>query len=361
MVHVANHQIAPLGDEVAGSLDVVGIQTPARSLAPRQITQLVGPIVETLLEDLLVQTRAVEARGHREFDIALQSLVRRSRPNTVGIEALIEHQTLVVGFVVEIDLIALGVDLTHAEIGLGAIDRLARGILQLEHHIVKERRFGAPQLGLLDRQRNHRTRRHGRRVTRHHLAAVENAHRKLVARCIAAHGHLHRHLAAVYVGHVLDARDSARSHGLHPHRLPDARRTRVHALERTVTQRLLARRLHAAAKVALGVHDQRVRSARLDELGNIHRERVRAAEVAVDELAVDVDLRLVIHRAEVQQHVLALPRGGHRDFALVPDAGYELLVADAREFALGSERHRNLAVESAAVFQTALPTRLDGI
>ena len=221
-------------------------------------------------------------------------------------------------------------DLAHAEIRRHLVERITIGILEEELYVIEEWRLGAPQLGLLHGQRHDRSRCHGRRLRSDGLAAVHYVHRKRITTAVAAQRHLERHLVAVDVGGALHARESARRHSLHPYRLPDTCRSGVHALEGAVTQRLLSGRLLAAAQIALGANDQRVHTSRLDKVRNIHRERVRTAEMACHELAVDIYLRLVIYGAEVEQDILTVPRLGHRDLALVPDAGDELLMLDTR-------------------------------
>ncbi len=51
--------------------------TPVAELAPHQITEAVSVIEEAFLEDFLVQTGAVEACGHGQFDVLDQRCVVR--------------------------------------------------------------------------------------------------------------------------------------------------------------------------------------------------------------------------------------------------------------------------------------------
>ena len=98
-------------------------------------------------------------------------------------------------------------------------------------------------------------------------------------------------------------------------------------------------------------------AARLHERGDVVGERRAAPEMAPDEAAVDIHLGGVVHGSEVEHHVALCPACRDVDRALVPDAADEVRVSDAREFALRSERHDDLTVESfragVAAFQTA--------
>ena len=112
---------------------------PARRLAPGQVAQPVGPVVEALLEDLLVQPRAVEPGGHRELDVALERRVARRGPDAVGVEALVEHQAQVDRLVVEEDPVALDVDLAQPGVAAAPGRALARPVEHLELEVVEER------------------------------------------------------------------------------------------------------------------------------------------------------------------------------------------------------------------------------
>ena len=83
MVAVTNYYILPLREEVTGCFRQANIHTPACILAPHEVAELVCPVEETLLEDLLVEACAIETYCHRHLDIVLQSLVAWSSPDTV--------------------------------------------------------------------------------------------------------------------------------------------------------------------------------------------------------------------------------------------------------------------------------------
>ena len=152
VVTVANNLLCPLSREVTSHLRVIGIHTPRGSLAPSDITQLVCPIVEALLEDLLVQTGTIEACLHRELNIMLESLIRGSRPDTIRIEPLVENQTLVEGLVVEVCLVAYAMEFSHANIRRYLIYNITLRILYLVGKVVEEGTLRTPQLRSLDGQ-----------------------------------------------------------------------------------------------------------------------------------------------------------------------------------------------------------------
>src|ERR1700730_1764147 len=67
---------------------------PIGKLAPNQVPHAICMIKETLLEDFLMQPRAVKAYGHTQFDIAAQGFIAGSSHNPIGVVTLIEHQAL---------------------------------------------------------------------------------------------------------------------------------------------------------------------------------------------------------------------------------------------------------------------------
>ena len=355
-VPVADHAFGPFGEEVAGRLHVVGIHSPAGAFAPGDVAKSVGPVIVAFLENLLMQARAVEPGGQSQFDVAAQGVVRRGGPDTVGVETLVEHQPLVIGFVVEVDFVAFDVDLAHPDIGFHGVEHLAVGGDHLVGQVVEERVFGTPEPGLFDRDDDDAAVRRPDLPRADDLAAVPKGHPERV-RAFPEELRGDDQLLLVDVGRHLDACEGLGSHGLHPHRLPDACRAGVVATVRGVLQRLFAGSLFAAAQVARGEDDQTVAAARLHECGDVVGERRAASEVASNEAAVDIHLGGVVHGSEVEHHVASRPVCRNVDRTLVPDAADEVRVADARELALRGERHDDFAVESlragVAAFQAA--------
>ena len=75
VVAVALHELCPFREEVARCQFVVHVESPACRFAPCKVSQLVSPVVITLLEALLVQARAVETGFFSKLDVLLESLV----------------------------------------------------------------------------------------------------------------------------------------------------------------------------------------------------------------------------------------------------------------------------------------------
>ena len=155
VVAVALHELCPFREEVARCQFVVHVESPACRFAPCKVSQLVSPVVITLLEALLVQARAVETGFFSKLDVLLESLVRWCCPYSVRIITLVEHETLEVRLVVQIEVSVSRVHLSHAGIRLHLVYRLA-----VLHHlvcdVVEERRLRAPQLHVLHRQHDDR-------------------------------------------------------------------------------------------------------------------------------------------------------------------------------------------------------------
>ena len=93
MVAVAQQDFGPFVDEGGIAFGLV-VVAPIGKFAPDQVAELVGPIEEPRLEDLLVQPRAVVTGGHRHLDVVLQRLVGGGGPDAVGIKTLVENQPL---------------------------------------------------------------------------------------------------------------------------------------------------------------------------------------------------------------------------------------------------------------------------
>ena len=303
-----------------------------------------------------MQTRAVEPGGHRKFDVALQRRVGRSRPDAVGIESLIEHQPLVIGFVVQVDPVPFDVDLAHARIGVHLVEHLPFRIHDPVGDVVEKRRLRRPEFRTFDGKHGDRTVRGPHRRGGHDLAALLHRDMQRVAALRPEAGRDDQ-LPLVDVRHHVRREQPRRVHGLHPHRLPDTRGAGVVAAVGGVLQILFAGALRRRAHVARGSHDQMVALSGRDQTGQIDAERRTAPDMAGGENAIDIDLRIVVDGPEIQQNVLSAPRFGHRHLAVVPDAVDEIGVPDAREGALGTERHRDPALESGRLLQSPFQSR----
>ncbi|MBA7696162.1 hypothetical protein ES703_104804 [subsurface metagenome] len=156
VVAVAHHDIPPFAFQVENPLRVTeGVSSaPVREFAPRQITQPVGPIVKTLLKDLLVQAGTVKAGCHRHFDIRLQRRVAGSGPNAIRIKALVENKPQIDGFVVQIKAVAFNVKLSQAGVAIHRIGHLT-AVGQFQPKTIKIGVTKAPGTRIFD-VKNHR-------------------------------------------------------------------------------------------------------------------------------------------------------------------------------------------------------------
>ena len=135
---VALQHLQPLGDVVRPGLLMLAVQrphlaaAPVAELAPHDVAQPVGVVEEALLEDLLVQPRAVEARGLAQLDVADQRLVAGRGHDAVRVVALVEHQPLEDGLAVDLDGLAVDGDAAQAGVALHAVHHRAVGVQQLD-------------------------------------------------------------------------------------------------------------------------------------------------------------------------------------------------------------------------------------
>ena len=214
--------------------------------------------------------------------------------------------------------------------------------------------FGTPEVWLLHGQDDGRFVGRGHGACGHALPSVEHFHGERVALTYRAELGPHDELLLVHVGDDDHLLEPLGVHRLHPHRLPDASGAGIDTSVRLEPCALLAARLFAAAQVVHHLHHEAGRLAGCDKLGNVGFERRARAAVAHHAASVDIDGGLIVHGTEVEQDALPFPCLGHRNLALVPDAGDEIRVCYARQFALRAERHGDAALEPLAVFQSAV-------
>ena len=284
----------------------------------------------------------------------LQGLVCGSRPDAFGIEALVEHQTLVISLVVQIEIAVGTMNLAHSGVGTYFIYDLPCCILHRVFHVVKVGRLGTPQLGFLDGE-HHTGTIHGRGcLGGYHFPCVKHLHGKCIAVGLAIELRTNDKLLLVDIGNGKHILQGLGADGLHPHRLPDAGGTGVVATARIVVPALLAAWLHASTQIVINANHQIGALAGWNILGDVHLETAACAKVLHDLLAVDIDGSLVIYCTEVQQHPLAFPLGRDADGALIPHGVDEICVFHAAELALGAEGNGYLAVETLAVAEVAV-------
>jgi hypothetical protein len=122
MVVVAPQEFRPFVDK-GGEAPALVIIAGIRRLAPDKISELVGPIEEALFEYLLVQARAVEPAGHGALDVAPQFVVRGRRPDSVGVESLVEDQALENRLVVDEDAASVDRHLAQTKVAIHHVER----------------------------------------------------------------------------------------------------------------------------------------------------------------------------------------------------------------------------------------------
>ena len=135
---------------------------------------------------------------------------------------------------------------------------------------------------------------------------------------IAARTDREAQAAAIEIGGHRELADERGGDGLDPHGLPDAGDGGVP--DAVGIEHLLAARIEGGIGGVPDGHDQLLRrGAGLQCAGDVEGERIVAAFVPADRMAVDEDLRLPVHRAEVQQHMRAA-RVRNGEGAAVPEA-----------------------------------------
>ena len=332
VVEIALDLLQPLGQHAEHGLGAGVIQAPVGELAPHQVAQAVAVIEEALLEDLLMQARAIEAAGHGQFDVAHQRGVAGRGVDAVGVEALVEHRALEDGLAVDQEAVAVQAHGAQARVAVDNV--LAVG----ERQVVQAAAADLPQVHLGQRQRQLCATAgalDGRLA--HGPALVAGLHAQ---RARAAKARVDPQRALVHVGVELDVFYMGLGRELQPHRLPDAGGAGVVASMREEQLALLAAGDERVALVVLGVDGQDVLAC-LHRVGHVKAEGHIAALVRAHGAAVDERLARVVDRAEVQHDAACGLRLGQRERAAVPNALHEVLVADAGQLALRAKGHRD--------------------
>ena len=321
------------------------VQAPVGVLAPHQVAQPIAVVEEPGLEHLLVEPRPVKARREGQLNVLNQVLLGGGGVDAVGIEALVQHHPLEQGLAVYQELLPLEAGVPQAEVAVHPV--LPKGELQG----VKAALAGLPQVGFLQLQLG------GEEAVLYpqgllpHRAALPGGGEGQLPFALDSAGDSHP--AVFQVGVILGVLDVALGHELQPHRLPNARGAGVIAAGRGVQVGLLALGLQAGADVVPHCHKEAVLpQARLP--GDVQGKGGVPALVGARQLPVDVDRGLVIHRAEVQQHLAGQLLLAQGEGAAVGHAADKVCVANAGELAFRAEGHQNLPVEGLLLPQTAL-------
>lgn len=121
VVEVALDLLAPLGQNAVNRVGRGVVKSPVRIFAPDDIAQAVAVIEESLLENLLMQSRSVEAGGERYFYIFYHVAVIGSGVYSVAVEALVEHKALENGLAVDEIFKSVKADIAQTEIALDGV------------------------------------------------------------------------------------------------------------------------------------------------------------------------------------------------------------------------------------------------
>ena len=321
----------------------------ARHVGHDQQAETVRPVQLARHLHLDVDAVAGERQVLGDEDLVLHELVGRERVEAVRVVALVKGQLQVDRLAVErhVRMVRAGkladTDLAHAEVRGHRV--LAPFTLQRRAHLVEVGVREVPQLDVAERDldldrllsgRKRRERRSRAVVSLEGQLELERLPRRLAQRdrgvnraVLDIRGEMHR----------LEVLPSAR---LEVDGLPHAARVAV---------RLLAVEPPAAAggHVALVPRAERelLRLAPLHQLGQLELERRVAAGVRAELLPVEPAGRVVVGRADDEEHALALPLGRNGDVAPIPaDVG---LVLDARELAAPRKRHQYALRETVVI------------
>ena len=371
VVDVAGDRLDPLPDEGGGGLLVVAQRAetrdaPVPELAPGEIAVQVRPEEHALVEDLLVETGAVEAGLHREADVGGEGVVRRGGHERVLPVALVQDQALEDLLAVQAVLVGVEGGRAQARVGADLVEHGAVGIQQPHLQGVELGRAGAPHAHVLlgDRQRQVRGEVEvGADARARDLLPAGHGGDDLEAGAggAARERHVDREGGGGERGDDPQGADLVGRHALEPDALPDAGGAVVVGVGGAEPGGLLAAGLGRIVRVAGADHDAHlVAGAEAGDLGEVGGEGGEAAAVAGDLDAVRPDGRVLVHRLEAEDRAQALPVRGDGEGAAVPDGLEEVAVADPGGRGLGREGHRDLVLERAAQ-QAALPARVAAV
>ncbi len=121
MVAISQDHLAPFALVVVDRRDLAEVHAPVAKFAPGQVTQPVGPIVEALLKNLLVQTRPVEADRLSPLNIGLKLRVARRGPQAVRVKTLVEDKAQENRLVIQEELMALNMELAQPGVRLDPV------------------------------------------------------------------------------------------------------------------------------------------------------------------------------------------------------------------------------------------------
>ena len=303
MIPVTHQDLGPFIDDGCVTFPLV-VVAGVGIFTPDQVAEFVGPVEEARLENFLVQARAVVAAGHGHFDVVFQRRVRGRRPESIGIETLIENQALEDRLVVDEELAPGDGDLAQTKITFQLVQLLLAAV-EREFEIIQKRRARLPQFLLLEIEHQTVLPRTGAGGRTHQLAVGESFRHERQVLIRAVDLGVNQHPRAVWIRHDGNCFNKRRADGFEPHRLPDAGGARVETTGALIAPRLLPAGLEVGPDIVQHLHHHFVRAG-LEQLGDVETERHIPTDVQSGKLAVDIHPRPVIHAAEMDAQPLAL-------------------------------------------------------
>ena len=285
----------------------------------------------------------IESQLLREPDIVEQRLVGRGRVEAVGPPALVERAEMEERPAVErhaLDTVGVapGGDLAQRGVGFGTVDHPS--VAQERHgQVVEIGIVGTPQTRMFDGE-VHRLPGHAASLGQR-LAIGRERHADAVA-ARAGGLHVDRKDAGADVAARRDPFDTVGSRNrFDPHRLPDTRHGRVP--DAVGFEHLFAVGLETLVGRIGHLDRQLLHPFGRKRGGDVEREGGISARMTAYEQVVDIDLGTPVHRAEMEQHVVApAPCGGHFERGLVPQRLLRRHAAlHARQRRFDREGHQN--------------------
>ena len=333
----------PVGNDLGKASEIVVMDIPVGVLVPDHITRFVRGIDRKRLENLFVEARAVEPEFHRQPYVLVEAADVGRGVNAVLIKALIENKSAENRTPVKVELTVAERYRAHTEIGINLVKHVF-AVFQREFKVVKIALSQIPEVHFAESEVEsdvtaievHGSLSHGFAAERSGGAKRNAARTRGIE--------FDRENAALDYRGKTEKVDMLRFDRFYPHRLPDARGTRVMTAARVGRGRLFARAVLGVSYVVLGEHgDIIVRTGKI--IGNIETERPVTADVRADEFAVNVHGRFVIDRAEVQNLAFAVETFREVKPAAVKHRVHKALVAYARKVGFGRKRHDYLLRE----------------
>ena len=347
MVEIALYRCHPVGKECGEVCDVRIVNAPVAVFAPDYVTHLVAVVEVSRFKYLLMESRAVEACVKTALNILDKSLFAGSGEDSVGIEALVENETLENALAVEKELSVLHFDGSETEIALYLV------LSEADNEIVETACAELPYVlfGKLNFELS---------VDREILlgcladllALVEYFGRKIAR---AAELCVYGNRYVFKIGNDLCVLNVAFGNDLVPDGLPDTRGSCVVAAVRLVSRGLLAAGLSRRACIVVASDSNDI-FACIKSGSDVIFKRSESADMwKTDRLSVYPKLGFKVCRTDMEDNSvsaeLLLSKGKS---LLVPNAEHKILVAYSGKLGFGAEGESDLARKSSLVLKTSV-------